>query len=200
MRKQRSISQRSKCSPTTGSKSLLKTTSKGTDQKRPARVKETQAITVWMPSPGAQKVRDICQDVFEHIFGAKSDCNRFVKSVCDDLKANPFSDSDNADAITNCIRDSGWCVRNGWTQLNRDPQKAKDSAARGELIVAGATGKDLNQGHGHVVVVVDSKGLWKGYPYASWGKLGGVGRTNEKMTLAYKLVDLPKVSYMSKKV
>jgi hypothetical protein len=154
----------------------------------------------WTPTPGAQKIIDACQDVFDNTPGASGDCNKFVKSVCDKFNINPFSDADDADAITNDIRDANWCAANGWAQLDADPQKAKDSADQGELVIAGATGSDLSQNHGHVVVVVSSELLWKGYPYASWGVLGGVGKTNEKMTLAYKLADLPKVSYMTKKI
>lgn len=196
MKKQRSTPQKSKPLATRANES----SSRATDQKRSPRVQARQAIPGWTPSPGAQRVIDACQDVFDEVPGAKSDCNKFVKSVCDKLDANSFSDADNADAITNHIRDTGWCILNGWTQLDKDPQKAKDSAQRGELIVAGANGADLKQVHGHVAVVVDSKNPWKGYPYASWGKLGGVGRTNTRMTVAYKLADLPKVSYMTKKV
>lgn len=65
-------------------------------------------------------------------------------------------------------------------------------------MIDGATGDDLAQTRGHVVDVVSCEKLWKGYLYASWGKLGGTGNVNEKMTVAYKLDDLPKVSYMSK--
>ena len=200
MKKQRSRSQKSKPLTTRAKESLPQTPPKATDQKQPPKVQGRQATPDRTPSPGAQRVIDTCQDVFDKVPGARSDCNKFVKLVCDKLDANSFSDSDNADSITNHIRDVGWCAHNGWTQLNRDPQKAKDSAEQGQLIVAGATGNDLKQAHGHVVVVVGSKGLWKGYPYASWGKLGGVGKTNARMTVAYKLADLAKVSYMTKKV
>jgi hypothetical protein len=169
-------------------------------RRRVSAVKKAAPAAAWNPTPEAQKVIDACQDVFDNVAGAKSDCNKFVKAVCDKFSVNPFDDGDDADAITNDIRDSGWCSRNGWTQLAKDPQKAKDAADRGELVVAGATGADISQAHGHVVIVVSSESLWKGYPYASWGKLGGVGKTNEKMTVAFKLTDLPKVSYMSKTV
>jgi hypothetical protein len=49
-------------------------------------------------------------------------------------------------------------------------------------------------------VVVSCEKLWKGFGYASWGLLGGVGKVNDKMTLAYKLADLPKVSYMTRSI
>src|SRR5207249_3930552 len=102
---------------------------------------------IWQPTPEAQKVIDNCQDVFDNTPGANSDCNKFVKSVCDKFNTNSFSEFDDADAVTDDIRSSDWCARNGWTQLNKDPKKAKDSADRGELVVAGATGGDLNQTH-----------------------------------------------------
>ena len=200
MKKQRSTSKNQSLWRQAQNESLSKASPRATDQKQPPKAEARQAIAGWTPTPRAQRVIDTCQAVFDDVPGARSDCNGFVKSVCNKLNANPFSDADNADAITNHIRDIGWCAHNGWTPLDRDPQKAKDSAQRGELIVGGATGTDLKQAHGHVVLVVDSKGLWKGYPYASWGKLGGVGRTNARMTVAYKLADLPKVSYMTKKV
>jgi hypothetical protein len=99
---------------------------------------------------------------------------------------------------TSLIRDATWRSTNGWTGLDEDPDEAKKATDRGDLVIGGATSSDLKQGHGHVVVVVSSEKLWKGFGYASWGTLGGVGKVNEKMTVAYKLSDLPKVSYMCK--
>jgi hypothetical protein len=153
----------------------------------------------WKPTPAAQKVIDACQDVFDNSRGAKSDCNKFVKAVCAKLANNPFAAGDNADAITNKIRDATWRKANGWDGLNQDAKKAKAAADAGELVIGGTTGADIGQTHGHVVVVVSSEALWKNHPYASWGKLGGTGKTKAKMTLAYKLADLPKVLYMSNK-
>jgi hypothetical protein len=158
------------------------------------------AAAAWKPTAAAQKVIDACQDVFDNTTGAKSDCNKFVKAVCAKLAANPFAAGDNANAITNKIRDAAWRTANGWAGLNQDPKKAKAAADAGELVVGGTTGADIGQTHGHVVVVVSSEALWKDHPYASWGMLGGTGKTNAKMTLSYKLADLPKVSYMSKKL
>jgi hypothetical protein len=199
--KQRTKSTRAKSPAKKTKRSLRATRSKPLARRRQvSAVTKVAAAAAWSPTPEAQKVIDTCQDVFDNVAGAKRDCNKFVKAVCDKFNVNPFDDNDNADAITNDIRDSGWCSRNGWTQLAKDPQKAKDAADRGELVVAGATGADVHQAHGHVVIVVSSEKLWKGYPYASWGKLGGVGKTNAKMTVAFKLADLPKVSYMSKTV
>lgn len=152
----------------------------------------------WQPTPEAQKVIDTTQDVFDNTDGAKSDCNKFVKAVCDKLTTNPFADSDDADAITNDIRSDTWLKANGWTGLKQDPVAAKKAADSGDIVIGGATGDDLAQDHGHVVVVVSCEKLWKGYGYASWGKLGGTGKVNEKMTVAFRLDDLPKVSYMSK--
>jgi hypothetical protein len=157
-----------------------------------------KTAAAWQPTPEAQKVIDTTQDVFDNTAGAAGDCNKFVKAVCDKLTTNPFADSDNADDITNDIRSGTWLAANGWTGLKEDPVAAKTAADRGDLVIGGATAADLSQNHGHVVVVVSCEKLWKGYGYASWGRLGGTGNVNEKMTVAYKLTDLPKVSYMSK--
>jgi hypothetical protein len=173
---------------------------KATPARKARPVPGRKRTLAWEPTPEAQKVIDTCQDVFDNTSGASSDCNKFVKAVCDKFSVNPFASGDDADDITNDIRDSTWLATNGWTGLDKDPVKAKSAADEGKLVIAGATGSDLGQNHGHVVVVVSSESLWKNYPYGSWGTLGGVGKTNAKMTLAYKLADLPKVSYMSKAV
>ena len=198
--KRRAKTTRSKPAAKKTKRSLRAKPSTRSARPRVAAAKKVAALAAWQPTPEAQKIIDTCQDVFDNVAGAKSDCNKFVKAVCAKFNVNPFDDGDNADAITDDIRDSGWCGHNGWTQLANDPRKAKDAADRGELVVAGATGGDVGQAHGHVVIVVSSEALWKGYPYASWGKLGSVGKTDTKMTVAFKLADLPKVSYMSKAV
>lgn len=164
------------------------------------RVESRPAVLAWQPTPEAKKVIDTCQDVFDNTSGAKSDCNKFVKAACSKLSINPFAAGDDADAITKNIRDATWRTANGWSGLDQDPKKAKAAADAGDLVIGGATGSDLGQTHGHVVVVVSSEKLWKDYPYGSWGTLGGTGQTNAKLTLAYKLSDLPNVSYMSKKI
>jgi len=154
----------------------------------------------FQPTAAAQKVIDACHDVFNNSPGAKSDCNKFVKRVCDKFNTDPFDADDNADAIVEHIRDANWCAQHGWQQLGHDPQAAKDAADSGDLVVAGATGDDVGQAHGHVVVVISSQGLHNGFPFACWGKLGAVGKLDTQMTLAFKLADLPKVSYMAKSV
>ena len=153
---------------------------------------------LWTPTPEAQNVIDTTQDVFDNTPGAKSDCNKFVKAVCASLLTDPFKAGASADDITNNIRDSAWRGANNWIGLDKDPDAAKKAADKGDLVIGGATSTDLGQNHGHVVVVVSCEKLWKGFGYASWGTLGGTGKVNEKMTLAYKLTDLPSVSYMSK--
>jgi hypothetical protein len=157
-----------------------------------------QQQRLWSPTPKAQKVIDTTQDVFDNTAGASGDCNKFVKAVCDKLVTNPFDDGANADDITKNIRDANWRAANGWTGLDEDPVSAKTAADNGDLVIGGATGADLGEDHGHVVVVVTCESFWKGYGYASWGMLGGTGMVDAKMTLAYKAADLPSVSYMSK--
>ena len=79
----------------------------------------------WQPTPEAKSVIDTTQDVYDNVAGASSDCNKFVKAVCTKLTVNPFSDSDDADAITNDIRNDSWLTANGWTGLQQDPAAAK---------------------------------------------------------------------------
>jgi hypothetical protein len=181
-------------------KKLTRKKASAVGKKRPARNVALRLELAWKATPEAQKVIDTTQDVFDNTAGAKSDCNKFVKAVCDKLTTNPFADGEDADAITNDIRSDTWRTANGWTGLKEDPAEAKKAADRGDLVIGGATGEDLGQNHGHVVVVVSSESLWKGYGYASWGKLGGTGKVNEKLTVAFKLADLPNVSYMSKAI
>lgn len=179
---------------------------KTTNRKKPLRwthsgsVRMRRVAVLWQPTPEAAKVIDACQDIFDNTPGAKGDCNKFVKAVCANLSTDPFSAGDDADKITKKIRDATWRKTNGWVGFDQDANKAKAAADLGDLVIGGATGSDLGHNHGHVVVVVSSEKLWKDYPYGSWGTLGGTGMTNAKLTLAYKLADLPKVSYMSKKI
>jgi hypothetical protein len=180
--------------PKSKKKASAKTVSRrGKPTRRPRKL-------AWKPTPEAQKVIDTTQDVFDNTPGAKSDCNKFVKAVCAALATDPFGAGDNADDITNDIRSDAWRGDAGWTGLKQDPSEAKKAADRGDLVIGGATGADLGQNHGHVVVVVSCEKLWKGYGYASWGKLRGTGKVNKKMTDAFTLDDLPSVSYMSKSI
>jgi hypothetical protein len=116
------------------------------------------------------------------------------------LGKNPFGEV-LADDIAKDITDAKWLKRNGWTSLGNDPAAARAAAAEGKLVIGGATGTALGQGHGHVVVVENSKDLWMGYPYVASGSREQTQRSpSVGMTQVFRRADIPKVFYAAKEI
>src|SRR5262249_23554350 len=96
-----------------------------------------------MPNPIAQKIIDICDEVFDD---NSDDCNKFAKAV-----AAKFSITltGNADSIVDAIQGEGWTVL-------ADGVEAKSKADDGWFVVGGLKGADQTPpvDHGHVVIVV----------------------------------------------
>ena len=134
--------------------------------------------------------------------GASGDCSKFVKEVAKKLFAHGFEETDSADEITRHIRVPNWSKKYGWIQLENDIVEIKKYLDVGWLVIAGASGKDLGQPHGHVVVAISSKDFYTGSHkrkslYASWGKLDATGEIELPMSYAYASDDLSKVDYVA---
>jgi hypothetical protein len=142
-----------------------------------------------------QQIIAVCEANWE---AHKSDCSGFVKAVSSALGVTTFHPDDNADSIVDKLR-----AGNDWTALGvgKGPA-AKAQADAGLLVVAGLKGAEQVQPdpHGHVVVVVTGPldPTHGQYPFAYWGRLGGVGAKNQSINFAWRAGDRDKVGYFAK--
>jgi hypothetical protein len=171
-------------------------------QHQPPLVAVPSALEVeeaWTPSVGAQKVIDACKDAWDD--ETKADCNKFVKAVALALGHPDFGPGEDANAIAVDLVDANWLSTNGWTSV-ANGAAAKTEADKGRLVVGAISGGNYVPPieHGHVVVVVSSADLHKGYPYAYWGKLNSVGEQNAPVTHAFNADSVGKVVYASRGV
>lgn len=137
------------------------------------------------PSAAAFVVREqvsIASDILSYCVSLDSsddavmtDCNAFVRKVAANFGVSIDSDLD-ADGIVVSFE------RAPFTKQTTDPATAMSWASDG-LVVAGMTRAMLsNYGphtHGHVAIVHNSPDpAHPGFPMASWGSLGGRGKSN----------------------
>ena len=111
----------------------------------------------------ADGVLQACKDSFA---ANKNACNRFVNAVikiCAPTAA--FPDSYLADDIVNAIASAPWQAL-----AAGDAATAVQMAASGNLVVAGLTGAELGDTHGHVVIIHGHARPSDGVPFGSWGK------------------------------
>lgn len=135
-------------------------------------------------------VRAACERLWR---AHKSDCSGFVKAVGEALGVTIAGQADDiADAL---VADDHWTVL-------ADGRAAAQAAARGEFVVAGLRGdkQKIKSVHGHVVVVVAGEPNRGRYPFAYWGKLGGVGKKNETINWAWTVDDRDKVIYATREL
>jgi hypothetical protein len=134
----------------------------------------------------ADKVIAACENCFEQ---NKSDCSGFARCVGDTVHITMTGD---ANAIITSFSASG----SKWKELT-DGKQAADKAASGWLVIGCLPGRlhTPPEAHGHLVVVVRGPLKDDKYPTAYWGRLHGVGCKATFETKAWKLVDLPKVTY-----
>jgi len=138
-----------------------------------------------MPDP----IKDACEANFVAHSG---DCSGFARAVAGQLGV----------ALNGLANDIVDTIRAGapWTAL-ADGIAAAQAAADGKLVIGGLRGdQQANPDpHGHVVVVVATapgQSLAHGkYPFAYWGRLGGVGEKDQTVNWAWKAQDLDNVTY-----
>jgi hypothetical protein len=138
------------------------------------------------------RVKDACEANFDAHSG---DCSGFAKAVAGQLKVT----------LTGLANDIVDTIRGGapWTPL-ADGVAAAAAAAAGQLVIGGLKGSQQAHPdpHGHVVVVVATlpgQQLAHGkYPYAYWGKLGGVGDKDQTVNWAWNEQDRDNVTYAAR--
>jgi hypothetical protein len=135
------------------------------------------------------QVKDACDANFDAHSG---DCSGFAKAVAGQLGVTLTGQ---ADDIVDTIRTDP-----KWTRL-ADGVAAAAAAVAGQLVIGGLRGEEQANPdpHGHVVVVVATapgQSLAHGrYPFAYWGRLGGVGKENATINFAWRPEDRDNVSY-----
>ena len=131
-----------------------------------------QACEKWWPREGPHRVLN------------KSDCSGFVRSVAIELKV-PFPNNvNNANDIYFAIHSGPWS-RIGFG--SSAAHLAGAAAANGKFVI----GANYMKGaHGHVIVVVDMNQASSQVPFRDvigyWGKLNGVGKEHERISLAWR--------------
>jgi hypothetical protein len=138
--------------------------------------------------PGSANVIAACEAEWE---AHKSDCSAFVTAVAARLNAVIPAGAD-ANAITQALGAGGV-----WQKL-ADGVAAAAAAQAGKFVVGGLAGAQqaVPDAHGHVVVVVDGQPLNRNkYPFAYWGRLGGVGAKDQTINWAWSAADRDKVIY-----
>ena len=120
----------------------------------------------------------------------KGDCSAFARDVAHSLGIALAGD---ADDIVDQISGSGWKQISGGAA-------AAQAAEDGQFVIAGLRGdqQQLPSAHGHVVVVVGGEPAQGKYPYAYWGRLGGVGAENKTINWAWRAGDRDHVVYAAK--
>lgn len=148
-------------------------------------------ITPIHDTTATKDITTICKQEWT---AAKADCNQFVRAVANRVG---ISLSGNADQILSDI------TKGQWVDHGTDGVAASVAAQAGHLVIGGLTSTELNDEHGHVVVVVQPTGpLGRGkYPYAYWGSLNPAIRDNggKGLTVNYSFIDgvRDKVHYAS---
>ena len=133
-------------------------------------------------------VKDACEANFDAHSG---DCSGFARAVAAQLGVT----------LTGLANDIVDTIRGGgeWNEL-ADGVAASQQAAAGKLVIGGLRGDEQANPdpHGHVVVVVAGAPLAHGkYPFAYWGRLGGVGKKDETVNWAWNEDDRDNVTYAS---
>jgi hypothetical protein len=135
-----------------------------------------------MPDP----VKDACEANFAAHSG---DCSGFARAVAAQIG---ITLTGLANDIVDTIRAGG-----PWSRL-ADGVAAAQAAANGKFVIGGAEQANPDP-HGHVVVVVATapgQSLAHGkYPFAYWGRLGGVGDEDKTVNWAWNAEDRDKVTY-----
>lgn len=132
----------------------------------------------------AKKVVKSCEGQFD---AHKTDCNKFLKAVANELGIHDFKDGDDADAMIDFLEASP----SGWTKLGTGKHsKAHEEADTGAFVVAGMKSTDMKKVNGHVSVItsgpmVASAGDKTDYPRGFWGQLGGEGKKCEGMNYSF---------------
>lgn len=138
-----------------------------------------------MPDP----VIDACEANFAAHSG---DCSGFARAVAAQLG---ITLTGLANDIVDTIRAGG-----SWSVL-ADGVAAAQAAGAGKFVIGGLRGDEQanSDPHGHVVVVVATapgQTLAHGkYPFAYWGKLGGVGDKDQTVNYAWNEQDRDNVTY-----
>jgi len=136
--------------------------------------------------PGSAAVIAACEAEWE---AHKADCSGFVVAVGARLSAVIQGD---ANTIAQSLSAGGV-----WQKL-ADGVAAAAAAQAGKFVVGGLAGAQqaVPDAHGHVVVVVDGQPLNRNkYPFAYWGRLGGVGAKDQTINWAWSAADRDKVIY-----
>lgn len=131
----------------------------------------------------------IATDILEYCVGLDSnddpvmtDCNAFVKKVAGNFGVTIDPGLD-ADGITGAFGSAPF------TKATTDPAVAMSWANDG-LVVAGMTKSDLDNygphSHGHVAIAHNTADAnHPGFSMASWGSLGGRGKSNTSIRLSF---------------
>jgi hypothetical protein len=135
------------------------------------------------------RVKDACEACFAAHSG---DCSGFARAVAQQLGIV-------LNGLANTIVDT---IRAGapWTAL-ADGIAAAQAAADGRFVIGGLRGDEQanTDAHGHVVVVVATapgQVLAHGkYPFAYWGRLGGIGDKDQTVNWAWNSDDRDNVTY-----
>jgi hypothetical protein len=133
----------------------------------------------------------------KHWPSQQRNCSGFVRAVANELFVLLPGSSGQADWMTWFIKE--WAAgSNTMSGIRPGPSaglRAAEFAARGFLVVAGATSDEINSvrkippeartAHGHVVVV--APGLSdSGWPKGYWGTLGGTGYKNSSLSKCFR--------------
>ena len=132
------------------------------DKAKPAALKSNEAYLALQPTIFESTARGtIAQTCIDEWPDHKDYCNQFVIAVAQTFGV---ALSGQADDILEQV--SG----GDWTSLTDGPA-ASAAAADGKLVVGGLSSVELNDTHGHVVIVVPPTGplAFGKYPYAYWG-------------------------------
>ncbi|MGM5000116.1 hypothetical protein AB8A05_15390 [Tardiphaga sp. 538_B7_N1_4] len=125
-----------------------------------------------------------CVSLDEADDGVMTDCNAFVKKVASNFGVTIDSTAD-ADKIVDSFGGAPF------TKTTTDPKVAMGWAKDG-MVVAGMKKSELdghygNYTHGHVAIVHNAEDqVHKGFPMASWGTIGGRGRSNTTIRQSFK--------------
>lgn len=131
----------------------------------------------------ADDILNYCETLDSNNDPAMGDCNAFVKNVAGQFGVT-INASLNADGIVGSFGSAPF------TKTTMDPTTAMSWANDG-LVIAGMTKTELNAGYGphsngHVAVVhniADSN--HRNFPMASWGVLGGRGKSDASIRLSF---------------
>lgn len=135
------------------------------------------------PDSIATKILNYCVSLDQNNDPAMNDCNQFVKNVAAFVGVTIGADLD-ADGIVDSFSSAPF------TKTTMDPATAISWANDG-LVVAGMKKSELDgtygsYSHGHVAIVHNQADPnHPGFPMASWGTLGGRGKSNTSIRLSF---------------